>query len=152
LQFVTDKHKVNIVPVSGSPRFGSLFQLPALWPDQIGTEFGKGFQFPNSAWSSFRGAAIFFMDLDLAFPPTRDTEIPTLIAAGDTGIEQTRFQKQICPSVIEITFVGMYAETSPHLGFNDRKGRKGSAPLTRCLIESGRSFIFLAMSSAESDP
>src|SRR5690554_7338871 len=34
----------------------------------------------NCAWSSFSVPATFFIDLICALPPTRDTEIPTLIA------------------------------------------------------------------------
>jgi hypothetical protein len=52
------------------------------------------------------------MGVGCAEPPTRDTEMPTLMA-GRTP-EKKRFgSRKIWPSVIEITLVGMYAETSP---------------------------------------
>ena len=47
-----------------------------------------------------------------AAEPTRDTEIPTLIAGLIPELNKSP-DKKICPSVIEITFVGIYAETSP---------------------------------------
>ena len=57
------------------------------------------------------GPATCFIALIWAFPPTRLTLIPD-ITAGRTLEEQIRVRK-ICPSVIEMTLVGMYAETSP---------------------------------------
>ncbi len=65
-------------------------------------------------WASSRRRlpAIFFIALICAFPPTRETEMPTLIA-GRTPEKNRSASRKICPSVIEITFVGMYAETSP---------------------------------------
>ncbi len=66
----------------------------------------------NWARSSFRRPATDFIAFTWAFEPTRDTEMPTLIA-GRTP-EKNRFDsRKICPSVIEITLVGMYADTSP---------------------------------------
>ena len=58
------------------------------------------------------GAAIFFIALIWAAPPTRDTESPALTAGlkPELNISVSRY---ICPSVMEITFVGIYAETSP---------------------------------------
>jgi hypothetical protein len=47
-----------------------------------------------------------------ADPPTRDTELPTLIA-GRTPWWNRSLSRKICPSVIEMTFVGMYADRSP---------------------------------------
>ena len=41
-----------------------------------------------------------------AAPPTRDTEMPTLMA-GRTPEKNSFGSRKICPSVIEITFVGM---------------------------------------------
>src|SRR6266567_1199127 len=52
------------------------------------------------------------MALVWALPPTRETEMPTLIA-GLTPELNKSVSRKICPSVIEMTFVGMYAETSP---------------------------------------
>ena len=46
------------------------------------------------------------MDLICADPPTRDTEIPTLIAGRTPELNKSD-SKKICPSVIEITFVGI---------------------------------------------
>ena len=43
---------------------------------------------------------------------TRDTESHTLIA-GLTHELNKSVSRNICPSVIEITFVGIYADTSP---------------------------------------
>jgi hypothetical protein len=47
-----------------------------------------------------------------AFEPTRDTEMPTLMA-GRTPWKNRSDSRKIWPSVIEMTFVGMYADTSP---------------------------------------
>jgi len=44
--------------------------------------------------------------------PTRDTEMPALIA-GRTPAKNKSDSRKIWPSVIEMTFVGMYADTSP---------------------------------------
>ena len=46
-----------------------------------------------------------------AAPPTLDTEIPTLIAGLIPELKRS-VSRNICPSVIEITLVGMKAETS----------------------------------------
>jgi hypothetical protein len=56
--------------------------------------------------------AIAFMNEICALPPTRDTEMPTLMA-GRTPEKNRSLSRKICPSVIEITLVGMYADTSP---------------------------------------
>ena len=50
--------------------------------------------------------ATLFMALICALPPTRDTEIPALIA-GRTPEWNKSDCRYICPSVIEITFGGM---------------------------------------------
>jgi hypothetical protein len=47
-----------------------------------------------------------------AADPTRDTLIPRLIAGRIPSLNRDAL-KNSCPSVIEMTFVGMYAETSP---------------------------------------
>ncbi len=47
-----------------------------------------------------------------AAPPTRDTEMPTFTAGRTPALKRSGSRK-IWPSVIEITFVGMYADTSP---------------------------------------
>jgi hypothetical protein len=39
-------------------------------------------------------------------PPTRETDVPTLIA-GRTPEKKRLDSRKICPSVIEMTFVGM---------------------------------------------
>jgi hypothetical protein len=44
--------------------------------------------------------------LTCAEPPTRDTEMPTLMA-GRTPEKNSLGSRKICPSVIEMTFVGM---------------------------------------------
>ena len=54
----------------------------------------------------------FFMPLIWALPPTRETEMPTLMAGRTPALKRFDSRK-IWPSVIEITLVGMYAETSP---------------------------------------
>jgi hypothetical protein len=41
-----------------------------------------------------------------AFPPTRETESPTLMA-GLTPAKKRLASRNICPSVIEITLVGI---------------------------------------------
>ena len=56
--------------------------------------------------------ATFFMALVWAADPTLDTDSPTLTAGLIPWLNNS-VSKNIWPSVIEITFVGMYAETSP---------------------------------------
>jgi hypothetical protein len=47
-----------------------------------------------------------FIALICADPPTRETELPTLMAGRMPELKRSASRK-ICPSVIEITFVGM---------------------------------------------
>jgi len=47
-----------------------------------------------------------------AAPPTLETERPALIAGRIPELKRS-VSKKICPSVIEITFVGTKADTSP---------------------------------------
>lgn len=46
------------------------------------------------------------MGFSCAAPPTRDTETPTLIAGRIPALNKLDFKK-VCPSVIEITLVGV---------------------------------------------
>ena len=64
------------------------------------------------ARSSLSGAATFFMALVWAAEPTRETETP-MFSAGRWPALKRSVSRKIWPSVIEITLVGMYAETSP---------------------------------------
>ena len=48
----------------------------------------------------------FFMAFVCAAPPTRDTDRPTLMA-GRTPAWNRSVSRKICPSVMEMTFVGM---------------------------------------------
>src|SRR5438876_358049 len=52
-----------------------------------------------------------FMILVCAAPPTRDTEMPALIAGRIPALNRS-VSRKICPSVIEITLVGTNAVTS----------------------------------------
>ncbi len=52
------------------------------------------------------------MTLVWAAPPTRDTEIPALIAGRIPALNRS-VSRKIWPSVIEITLVGTKADTSP---------------------------------------
>ena len=56
--------------------------------------------------------AAFFIAFVCAAPPTRDTERPTL-TAGLIPEKNRSLSRKICPSVMEMTLVGMYADTSP---------------------------------------
>ena len=53
-----------------------------------------------------------FIALVCADEPTRDTEMPTF-TAGRTPLLKRSPSRKIWPSVMEMTLVGMYAETSP---------------------------------------
>src|SRR3954465_5560964 len=86
------------------------------------------------------------MDLIWALPPTRLTEIPTLIA-GRTPALKRLASRNICPSVIEITFVGIYADTDPACVSIIGRAVRDPPPFTMLLIDSGRSFIWRAISS-----
>jgi hypothetical protein len=52
------------------------------------------------------------MTLVCAAPPTRDTEIPALMAGRIPALNRS-VSRKIWPSVIEITLVGTNADTSP---------------------------------------
>ncbi len=56
--------------------------------------------------ASLMPPATFFIALICASPPTRDTERPTLMA-GRTPELNRSVSRKICPSVIEMTLVGM---------------------------------------------
>ena len=64
------------------------------------------------ARSRRRRPATFFIAFVWALPPTRETDVPTLIA-GRTPEKKRLDSRKIWPSVIEMTFVGMYAAMSP---------------------------------------
>ena len=66
----------------------------------------------NCASSSFKEPLTCFIALICAALPTRDTDKP-LSTAGLTPLLNNSVCRKICPSVIEITFVGIYAEISP---------------------------------------
>ena len=63
------------------------------------------------ASSSFKVPETFLIPLTCAAPPTRETEIPTSIAGRWLALKRSDCRK-IWPSVMEITLVGMKAETS----------------------------------------
>jgi hypothetical protein len=65
----------------------------------------------NCESASLRPPATVFIALICASPPTLETDWPTLIA-GRTPELNRSVSRKICPSVIEITFVGIYAEMS----------------------------------------
>ena len=52
------------------------------------------------------------MAFTCALPPTRLTEMPTLMAGRTLELNMS-VSRKIWPSVIEMTLVGMYAERSP---------------------------------------
>ena len=64
------------------------------------------------ASSNFIEPDTFFMAFVWAEDPTLDTDNPTLIAGLIPWLKSS-VSRNICPSVIEITFVGINAETSP---------------------------------------
>ncbi len=65
----------------------------------------------NCAKSSRSRPATFFIALICAEPPTRETEIPTLMAGRTPWLNRSVSRKH-WPSVMEMTLVGMYAEMS----------------------------------------
>ena len=64
------------------------------------------------ASSSFTCDATCFIAFICAEPPTLDTDIPAFIAGLKPALNKSDSRK-ICPSVIDIIFVGIYADTSP---------------------------------------
>ncbi|KAK8593449.1 hypothetical protein V6N12_045530 [Hibiscus sabdariffa] len=66
----------------------------------------------NWANSNFDLPATCFIALIWAADPTLEMEIPTLIADLIPALNRSA-DKKICPSVMEITLVGIYAKTSP---------------------------------------
>ena len=75
-----------------------------------------------------RRPATAFMAFVCAEPPTRETELPTLMAGRMPELKRS-LSRKICPSVMEMTLVGMYAEMSPGLGLDDRERGQAAAPL-----------------------
>ena len=71
-----------------------------------------------------------FMAFVWALPPTRLTEMPTLMAGRTLELKRSDSRK-IWPSVMEMTLVGMYAETSP--AWVSMKGRAVSEPAPYCI-------------------
>ncbi len=65
----------------------------------------------NCARSTLSEPVTAFSALVIAAPPTRETETPTSIAGRWLAANRSDCRK-ICPSVIEMTLVGMNAETS----------------------------------------
>jgi hypothetical protein len=65
-----------------------------------------------------------------AEPPTRDTELPTLIAGRTPWWKKIALEEDL-PSVIEITFVGMYGGEVAGLRLDDRKRCQRAARLGR---------------------
>ena len=59
-----------------------------------------------AAFNGLAQTATCFMALICALPPTRDTEIPTLMAGRTPELKRSDSRK-IWPSVMEMTFVGM---------------------------------------------
>ena len=96
---------------------------------------------------SFNVPATFFIDLICAITPTRDTEIPTLIAGRIPELNKS-VSKKICPSVIEITFVGIYAETSPACVSIIGSAVNEPPPFTYGFQGFRKSFIVAAMVSS----
>jgi hypothetical protein len=66
----------------------------------------------NAANSNFNFPDTFFIIPVCADHHTRDTDNHTLIAGFIPELKSVD-SRNICPSVIEITFVGIYAEISP---------------------------------------
>jgi len=73
---------------------------------QVRSERSEGFQFAYCDRSRRRLPATSFIALICAAPPTRETETPTLIAGRTPWLNRSVSRKH-CPSVIEMTFVGM---------------------------------------------
>jgi hypothetical protein len=67
--------------------------------------------------------------------------------AGLTPALKRLLSRNICPSVMEITFVGIYAETSPACVSIIGSAVSEPPPFTIGLRTSGRSFICAAISS-----
>ena len=76
----------------------------------------------------------FLMTLVWAAPPTRDTEIPALMAGRIPALKRS-VSRKIWPSVIEITLVGTNAETSPAwVSITGRAVSEPVLPLTSPLV------------------
>jgi len=89
-------------------------------PPVRGTEPGQASNVP----------ATFFIDLICALPPTRDTEIPTLIA-GRTPALNKFDSRNIWPSVIEITVGRDVCWYVTRLCFDDRNAVNEPPPFTK---------------------
>ena len=77
-----------------------------VWASSSEPNWAKASRSRYWASSSFRRPATFRIARIWAEPPTRDTEMPTF-RAGRTPEKNSFDSRKICPSVIEITFVGM---------------------------------------------
>ena len=115
------------------------------WQHRITTEFRECL-LTVSAWSNFKGTSQLFIDLIWALPPTRLTEIPTLIAGRIPALNGL-FQGNICPSVIEITLGGDIGRYVTSLCFDDGNAVNEPPPLPGVWWKQARSFICFAISS-----
>ena len=79
---------------------------------QIGGELRKRCQLTVLGQVGTDTAGLALMILVCAAEPTRDTEIPALMAGRIPALNRL-VSRKIWPSVIEITFVGTKADTSP---------------------------------------
>ena len=79
---------------------------------KVRAELSKGLKLSVLRVEQLKLTGNLFIALICALPPTRDTETPGLIA-GIIPALKSSVSRNICPSVIEMTLVGMYAETSP---------------------------------------
>jgi len=77
------------------------------------------------------------MALVWAAEATRETEMP-MFSAGRWPALKRSVSRKIWPSVIEITLVGMYAETSPGLGLDQRRAVSEPPPFSS-LMRAARS-------------
>ena len=97
--------------LSSSTRRGTAGELRPRRRVQVGAERGERLQLAELGEVERSRPATVLIALICAAPPTRETEMPTLMAGRTPALNRSDSRK-IWPSVIEMTLVGMYAETS----------------------------------------
>ena len=101
-----DRHRLVLPLLEHFDRARAAIELPLRRGVEVRRERGERFELAVLREVEAETAGDRLIALICAEPPTRDTEIPALIA-GRTPAKNRSDSRKIWPSVIEMTFVGM---------------------------------------------
>ncbi len=94
----------------------------------IAAKLGESFELAELCLVDLEGAGHFFIDLICALPPTRDTEIPTLMAGSDASVEESCLKEDL--TVGDGDYIG--GDVGRHvacLSFDDGEGGERASTL-----------------------